>query len=263
MRVAVARRLPQGAGAGHDPVAASSGGGADDPAQADRVGPLLDVLTGWFNAPGMEREEPAVRAALVHYHLLALRPFCAACAVVARLAEALVLEAAGYRFAPAVLGEYYLAHLGEYEGRAPVHPACGGRDWSGSAAGPGGGPDDPTPFVEFCLRGLAWGLREAGGRIAEGLGRLVLERHFEELRQARRLTARQHALLRVLLDGGHGPVGIRALCRVSPFSLLYGRASEQTARRDLKRLVSLGLLAAFKDGFELNRRALCGEWGIP
>ncbi|QLA17722.1 hypothetical protein [Desulfolutivibrio sulfoxidireducens] len=212
----------------------------------------------------MDRMEPAVRAALVHYHLLALRPFSRACAVMARLAEAMVLEAAGYRFAPAVLGEYYLTHLGEYEGRAPLHPAGrAGEDPATDRAAPSSRPpagelaDDPTPFVEFCLRGLAWGLREAQERVAEGLRRLVLERHFEELRLARRVTARQHALLRLLLDGGHGPVGIRALCRASPFSLLYGRASEQTARRDLKRLSRLGLLASLDDGFVLDRRALC------
>jgi hypothetical protein len=204
----------------------------------------------------MDRVEPALRAAMVHYALLALKPLCRACAVVARLAEAMVLQAAGYPLVAAVCGEYYLEHRGEYAARAP---ALSGRP--GPPALERGAGDDPTPFVELCLRGLVWGLREAEGRIVEDLRRLALEQYFEELRLSRRLTARQYALLRLLLEGGHGPVGIRTLCRAAPFFVLYGRASEQTARRDLKRLSCLGLLSGHKEGFVLNRRALCGPAG--
>ncbi|NMC49343.1 MAG: hypothetical protein GYA47_07950 [Desulfovibrio sp.] len=210
-------------------------------------------MTAWANAPGMDLVEPAVRAAMVHYALLALRPVCRAWAVVARLAEAMVLQAAGYPLVTAVCSEYYLEHRGEYAARAP---ALSGRE--GLKAVERGAGEDPTPFVELCLRGLAWGLREAEERVAEDLRRLALERYFEELRLSRRLTARQHALLRLLLEGGHGPVGIRTLCRAAPFFVLYGRASEQTARRDLKRLSCLGLLSSHEEGFVLNRRALCG-----
>lgn len=210
-------------------------------------------MTAWANAPGMDQVEPAVRAAMVHYSLLALRPLCRACAVVARLAEAMVLQAAGYPLVTAVCGEYYLEHRGEYAANSPV---LAGRD--GPPSVERGAGEDPTPFVDLCLRGLAWGLREAEERIAEDLRRLALERYFEELRLSRRLTARQYALLRLLLEGGHGPVGIRTLCRAAPFFVLYGRASEQTARRDLKRLSCLGLLSTQEEGFVLNRRALCG-----
>jgi len=209
----------------------------------------------------MADEEPAVRAALAHYHILSLRPMSGAYPLAARLAEAVILQAAGRVFESCLMSEYYLRHAAAYESLSPRHPAL--RPNGSAKASDVAGEGDPTRFVAFCLDGLIWGGREVGERIAEGLRQVVLERHYEELRQARQVTARQHALLRLLLDVQALPVGIQALCRVSPFSLLYGRASEQTARRDLKRLSGMGLLAASPGGFVLNRRVLCGEGGVP
>ncbi|MEF3696245.1 hypothetical protein [Desulfolutivibrio sp.] len=198
-----------------------------------------------------------MRAALAHYHILSLRPLSGAYPLAARLAEAVILQAAGRVFESCLMSEYYLRHAAAYESLSPRHPEIRPNDASGEAGG-----DDPTRFVAFCLDGLVWGGREVGERIAEGLRQVVLERHYEELRQARQVTSRQHALLRLLLDAPTSSVGIRSLCRMSPFSLLYGRASEQTARRDLKRLSGLGLLAVSPGGFVLNRRVLCGGCGV-
>lgn len=257
--LAVLRRaLGAGAGGGHGPGpgrdAPVAGGDPDDRAQKDRAVSLIAAFAAWFDGPGLAGEAPAVRAALAHYHILSLRPLSEAYPVAARLAESAVLRAAGHLFESCLMPEYYLRHASEYEALAPVHPAlCP----AGGAAG-----DDPTRFVAFCLDGLIWGGRVVAERIAEGLRRLVLERHYEELRQARQVTARQHALLQLLLDAQAPPVGIRSLCRVSPFRLLYGRASEQTARRDLQRLMGMGLLASSPGGFVLNRHVLCGAGGV-
>lgn len=237
---------------GPDPggVAQAAGGAAVDRAQAVCADRLIAAFAAWFDGPDMAGEEAVVRAALAHYHVLSLRPLSAAFAPAALLAETVLLQAAGHRLPACLMPEYYLRHAARYRRLSPVHPAL--RPPGPSVA------DDPTPFVAFCLDGLLWALREVGGRVAEGVRRVVLERHYQELRQSRQVTARQHALLSLLLDAQGPPVGIRSLCRLSPYSLLYGRASEQTARRDLKRLSGMGLLASEAGGFVLNRGVLCG-----
>lgn len=238
----------RGVSPGHGRDAPVAGGDAHGPAAAGGDESLIGAFLDWFDGPGMAGEEPAVRAALAHYHLSALRPLSPAYGPAARLAETVLLVRAGFGGAARLMAEYYLRHAGAYAVLCPVHPVLRGDG--------GAGEDDPTPFVALCLDALAFGLREVGRRVAGVLRRMVLERHYEELRQARRLTARQHALLRLLLDAGHVPVGIRRLCRDSPFRLLYGRASEQTARRDLKRLSGMGLLAAAEGGFVLDSGGL-------
>jgi len=248
LRDAVPGGLDRKGVGGHRRDAPGAGGAAHGGAQEDRAEPLIAAFADWFKAPAMAGEEPAVRAALAHYHILSLRPLSSGYGPAARLVETALLDAAGYRPGSRLTAEFYLGRFTEYEARAPVHPAL--------RTDGGGRKDDPTPFVAFCLDGVACGVRQAGERVAEALRRVVLERHYEELRQARRVTARQHALLRLLLEGAGQPVGIRSLCRHSPYSLLYGRASEQTARRDLKRLSGMGLWRSPGTGFVLNRRAL-------
>jgi DNA-binding transcriptional ArsR family regulator len=250
LRDAFAGGEPRRAGPGHGRDAPATGGDPHGVPPEDPAGPLIAAFVDWFKGPGPAGEEPAVRAALAHYHILSLRPLSERYAPAARLIETVLLDAAGFRSGSRLMAEYYLRHAGEYEATRPIHPALAGNG--------GQRKNDPTRFVAFCLDALIYGLREVEERVAGMLRRVVLDRHYEELRQARRVTARQHALLRLLLDGEAYPVGIRSLCRVSPYSLLYGRASEQTARRDLKRLTGMGLLAASGEGFVLNRCALSG-----
>jgi Fic family protein len=248
LRDAVAGGFGCGGVGGRGRDAQAAGGDPHDGAAQERAEPLIAAFADWFNAPAMAREDPAVRAALAHYHILSLRPLSSGYGPVARLVETALLDAAGFRPGSRLAAQHYLRHFGQYEARAPVHPALRPEKARGE--------DDPTPFVALCLDALAYGVRQVGERVSDVLRRVVLERHYEELRQARQVTARQHALLRLLLEGAGLPVGIRSLCRLSPYSLLYGRASEQTARRDLKRLSEMGLLAVSGGGFVLNRCAL-------
>ena len=113
-----------------------------------------------------------------------------------------------------------------------------------------------TPFLEFVLSAAVNSLNEIKKTIIYFIRKFSLRDYYLFLKQDKRITARQHGLLSLLLDK---PVQItlKKLFEATPFSILYNNVSTQTARRDLKKLTELYLLTIDKDGkYVLNLRAL-------
>ncbi|MGE4290785.1 MAG: Fic family protein [Desulfovibrio sp.] len=204
---------------------------------------LLDLIAH-CNAPECNELEPAVRAALLHYHLYRLRPFSEGNGRVARFFESSVLAVGGYRFASMMLPLYYRRRIDDYLRFFPI-------------------PDEPrailtgddsaTAFLVFMLEGLLECLDTLHERLAAPLRRLALSEHFRRLLESREINRRSHDLLLLLLDretvpesGVPLPFQIRDLFLKNPYKLLYDKVSEHTARRDLNRMLDLGLL--LKDG---------------
>ena len=111
--------------------------------------------------------------------------------------------------------------------------------------------NDVTDFLGFVLQGAVESLNEIKGRITFFIRKFTLRDYYAGLRRDKAVTARQHDLMKLLLDHMK-PFTLEDLVTASPFNLLYRHVSDRTARRDLNKLKEMGLLVK-KDGkYELN-----------
>lgn len=206
---------------------------------AEQVRSHMLELSTWINTPDLTDEEPAIRAGLLHYHLLRLRPFNVATGRVARFFEASVLAVAGLRYVCLTPPLHYLDRVDRYQALA---------------SGPSGARS-LTDFLLFVLEGLDQGLGEVRGRLLMPMRTIALRVYFEDLLRHKAVGRRMHELLHLLLDHP-APFLLKDLFLRHPFKLLYDRVSEHTARRDLNRLMELGLLTKSGASYEFNRTAL-------
>ena len=70
--------------------------------------------------------------------------------------------------------------------------------------------------------------------------------HFLSRKKA--ISKRQNDLLALLLDHAGKPFTLHELQKAMPYSLLYRKVSEMTARRDLKNLLERKLLTVNTEG---------------
>jgi len=92
--------------------------------------------------------------------------------------------------------------------------------------------------------------------IVSFIRKFSLRDYYRSERKTKKLTARQFELLDLLLDN---PVTftLKDLHDSKTFLTLYGKASTQTARRDLKKLAAQGLLLGDENNkYTLNFRVL-------
>lgn len=191
------------------------------------VAKTMHEFVNWLNSKEVLELDPAVRAALAHYHLAVIRPFGDGNGRTARLVESLLLDLADVRYVPRLLPQYYLLNKEEYR-----------RTIAETAAAEG---DDVTPFLRFVFTGFLRALDEVREYILADTRRRLLRASCDELLHEKALNARQHALVLLLLDR-EGGATLDDLMRKSPFSPLYRRHSDRTARRDLQHLAGLKLV---------------------
>jgi Fic family protein len=241
--------LVQGTGSGAPGATGMAGAPGEYAAAEGGIQAEMLRLVTWINGADPLLGNPILRAALCHYGLLSLRPFAAGSGRTARFFETSILVVAGLRFVPYLLPVHYHANIDRYLGFFLG---------TGLKTGPGQGPDrgpGAAEFVEFVLEGVRNGLDDVRERVLEPMRTLVLKAHFDSLREERRIKDRAHCLLHLLLDHAE-PFQLKDLFLRQPFKLLYDRVTEHTARRDLLRLMELGLLAKDGTSYTFQRRAL-------
>lgn len=219
-------------------------GGAYTPPKARvDIATLMTACVEWLNSPEVLAEPTEIRAGLAHYHLGLIHPFGDGNGRTARLMEAAILTRSGMRYVPKMLSNFYYRNLDEYF--IAFRTAEKTKD------------GDLTPFLEFVLRGLLRSVEELQGNVHEFIRTLALQDAIETMRKLRIITQRQHDLLLILLrNPAPALLTLKGLLTDAQFAPLYRQASEQTARRDLKRLAGLGLLANEDDGYRLHRHVL-------
>ncbi|MEW5773884.1 MAG: Fic family protein [Thermodesulfobacteriota bacterium] len=210
-------------------------------AKADIVR-LMAEYVKWLNSAEMLAEPTELRAALAHYHLGLIHPFGDGNGRAARLLEAAILTYSGMRYAPKMLSNFYYRNIDAYF----IAFRAAERSRSG----------DLTPFLEFVLSGLLQSVEELQLNVHFFICILAFQAMADALRQSRDITQRQHDLLRILIKNPSRSVTLKDLLTDPLFAPLYRRSSEQTARRDLKRLAGLKLLAKDETGHRLNPRGL-------
>jgi Fic family protein len=205
------------------------------------IRPLMGVFCSWMNSREIMELPVKSRAVLAHYHLAVIHPFGNGNGRTARALEGLVLASGGVRYLPAAMSNFYYRNIDDYY-----------RAFSDTLGHP---RHEITSFLEFAYRGMIESLRDIREKIGQAVRRLTVRQHCHDLRRRKKLTQRQHDLLTLLLEQGR-PFTLGDLMARDPFVVLYRRVSERTARRDLKKLEEMGLLAGGNGSYRLNLRLL-------
>lgn len=202
---------------------------------------LMKEFISWINSKEITEGEPAIRAGLAHYHLALIHPFGDGNGRTARLIEALLLRTAGIKYVPIMLSNFYYRNMDEYF-------------WTFSNS-INNKEKDITPFMEFFFRGVIDSLEDIRERITSLIRTLALRDYYSFLKGEKAITQRQHDLLTILLEQLQ-PLRLVDLLHKPPFTMLYGKVSERTARRDLKQLLDNNLLNLEGNSYTLNLRVL-------
>lgn len=202
---------------------------------------LMKEFVDWINSKELLVLDPAIRAALAHYHLGLIHPFGDGNGRTARVVEALLLRTAGIRYIPVMLSNFYYRNIDDYF-----------RAFSNSINNK---EDEITPFLEFIMKGFIECLKEIKGKITFYIRRFTLREYYSDLKKIKGINQRQHDFLIILLDYLK-PFTLVDLFNKSPFNVLYGKVSERTARRDLEKLCKEKVLLIKNSHYELNFRVL-------
>lgn len=217
------------------------GGIYTPPKILEDISTLMKEFILWINSKELLELDPAIRSALSHYHLGLIHPFGDGNGRSARIVEALLLRSAGIRYVPVMLSNFYYRNIDDYF-------------WAFSNSTKDK-ENEVTAFLEFVLNGLIDSLNEIKGRIIFFIRKFTLRDYYGFMRKEKDITQRQHDFLIVLLDY-QKPFTLEDLLNTSPLNILYGKTSERTARRDLKKLSTQGLLLVNNGNYELNLKIL-------
>jgi cell filamentation protein, protein adenylyltransferase len=203
---------------------------------------LMTECVAWLNSDELMNEDPLVRAALAHYHLAAIHPFADGNGRTARLIEALILRSDGMKYVPEMLSNYYYKNMDDYY-------------WAFSLSEKSKG-NDVTPFVSFVFNAVNASYYELKNRMTGFIRMFALRDYFNFLRNNKLLTARQHNLLRLLLELSVS-FSLNDLLKSDLFDALYSNVSERTARRDIEKLRGNNYIVKNAEGkYKLNLKAI-------
>ena len=190
---------------------------------------LMREFIDWINSEETLNSHFAAfgRAALAHYHLGLIHPFFDGNGRTARLVEGMLLKAAGIKYVPRMLSNYYYSNVDDYY-------------WAFSNSIKSK-TYDISPFMEFVFDGVVESLHEIRDRVIFHIRALAVGDYIALLRKERGLTQRQHDLLVILLDNPEPFTGADLLNKPS-LRLLYEKVSARTAFRDIRKLTDMGLL---------------------
>jgi len=202
---------------------------------------LMREFTVWLDSAEVKGLDSFLRAALSHYHLAHIHPFGNGNGRTARILEAMSMRAAGIKYVPIMLSNYYYRHMDDYFAAFSITR----KDKD----------HDVTHFLKFVLEGVKDSLNEIRERITRMVRQLVVRQHITALRSNQHLTQRQFDLLSLLLDTPT-PFTLKDLSRAILFRPLYRIVSERTARRDIDKLVGMKLLTHDDGRYGLNLNCL-------
>ncbi len=196
----------------------------------------------WINSEEMLSVSPYIRAALAHYQLSMIHPFFVGNGRTARLLEAHILHSANVKHVAKMLSNHYYRHIDTY-----FKTFTSGRK----------GKKDITAFIKFVLEAVNASLDELKNRVYGYLYDLTMREYLCILKEDGDLNQRQHDLVLLMMDENRG-ITLATLHTDKPFSYLYGKVTEQTARRDLKKLTDMRILTT-KDNktYEIGTDILC------
>jgi Fic family protein len=216
------------------------GGVYRPPKTLDDINILMKEFVDWINSEEISNHGPIIRAALAHYHFALIHPFADGNGRTARLVEAMLLRSEEIKYVPIMLSNYYYRNIDEYF-----------RVFSKSERNSN---YDITPFLAFFINGLKESADKIKDSITYFIRKFTLRDYYHFILEKHGVTQRQFDLLMMLLDNTKDFTLIDLFKQ--PFSILYRKVSETTAKRDLKKLSGLGILLHKDNSYNLNIRLL-------
>jgi len=185
-----------------------------------------------FNQGLLELDVPVlIRAPLIHYYYELIHPYWDGNGRVGRIAEATLLQAEGFRYAPFAQAGYYLKNIDKY---FTLFNVC-------RKAAKKGFEYPTTPFVLFFLEGMFESLNQLHDRVNELVKFLIYQNSIKLMLDNKTINARQYAIVSQLLSSG-SIIQLKFL-RQSPWYIaLYSKLTDKTRRRDLKQLNDLKMI---------------------
>jgi Fic family protein len=202
---------------------------------------LMREFVEWINSKEVMQLDILIRAALAHYHLGLIHPFGNGNGRTIRIIEAMLLRVSGMKYVPTMLSNYYYRKMDDY--------------YFSFSQTRKNQENDVTIFLKFMLEGVVDSLKEIKNNVTFRIRLLVMRDYYSFLKSKRTITQRQHDLICMLLEG-LGSISLKDLFNVSPYNTLYRHVGERTARRDIDKLLKLGVLTQKNDHYVLNIKAL-------
>lgn len=211
------------------------GGIYKPPKCLDDIKMLMDAFIKWANSEPIITLSPLIRAPLVHYYFERIHPFWDGNGRVGRVVEAMILKAAGYKYAPFALAKYYLENIDEHftvfniarkaENKKEKYPN--------------------KIFVEFFLNGMLEVMNKQQDRIRRLIALLVHDSYIHDLLNRKAINKRQYIILKHLQTIKE--IKLSSLQTESWYELLYDDLTQKTRDRDLKKLYKNELVLIDKE----------------
>ncbi|PLX68679.1 MAG: Fic family protein [Denitrovibrio sp.] len=201
------------------------------PSNLNDIEQLMTSFIDWINSEELLETSPYIRASLAHYHLSLIHPFFSGNGRTARLLEAYILHAANIRHVSKMLSKYYYRNLDRY------FLAFSSTKRKSK---------DTTPFLLFVLEAVNACLDELKDRVYGYLYDLTMREFLNIMKNDGDLNDRQYDLVMLLMEEDV-EISLQDLHIEKPFVYLYKGVTEQTARRDIKKLSDMNLLKS-EDG---------------
>ncbi|WP_415238698.1 Fic family protein [Seleniivibrio woodruffii] len=208
---------------------------------ADIEGQMAEFIE-FINHPSLMAVSPYVRAAAAHAKLTAIHPFFTANGRTARLVEAYILCHADMRHTAMSLSICYHKNSEDYFNIFSASKRA---------------KRDITPFIRFVLEAVNASLDGLKDRVYGYLYDLTMREYLNIMKEEGELNQRQLDLVLLMMDGGH-TITLASVQTQKPFSFLYSGKTEQTARRDLKKLTDMKILTTDDNKeYKLGTDLLC------
>lgn len=210
---------------------ADHGGQYKPPQYRGDIDLLMNALVDWHRQLTEAGVSPLIRAPLMHLYYELIHPFWDGNGRVGRVLEATILRHAGYRYAPFAMAKYYQEQLHHYFTLFNTS----------RKAADTGKPNPNQPFLLFHLEGLRVVIGRLQSRVNELVDDLLSGNKARDALDAKRINARQYAVLRKLLEHRE-PLTLEALRADPVYRALYLGKTEKTRQRDMRHLRDNGFI---------------------
>lgn len=213
------------------------GGTYQPPKCQDDIQMLMEAFCVWANSKPVESLPSLYRAPLIHYYFELIHPFWDGNGRTGRLAEATILRASGYEYAPHAMARYYLDNLHEYFSLLNL---CRKKSNKGEVT-----PN--SEFVYFFLNGMLNTINRLHDRANNLIASILVKARLEHLISLKEISVRQHNVLSNLI--ANKDIRSKDVLKTQAwYKALYSNLTERTGMRDLKKLSDLQLIKIDTDG---------------
>jgi len=198
---------------------------------------LMEAFCAWANSKPVQNLPALYRAPLIHNYFELIHPFWDGNGRTGRIAEATVLRASGYEYAPHAMAKYYLDNAEKYFTLLNTCRKCSIKNETA--------PN--TPFVDFFLEGMLNTVNRLHDRANKIISSILVRARLEHLISSKEITVRQHNVLSNLI--ANKEIRAKDILKLQPwYKSLYSAVSERTPMRDLKKLSDLNLIKIENSG---------------